>query len=69
MSDKWKVTHEKTSLFRTAVRGLFTAGLGPVVGGPDRVFTLENEQTGETRTITTNDPSTLGELIAKGEFD
>jgi len=69
MSDQWKVTHEKTSLFRTAVKSIFTCGLGPVVGGPERIYTLKNNETGEERTIITNDPSTIGPRIAEGDFD
>jgi hypothetical protein len=65
MSGNWKIIHQESGVVSDTVAQVFSLGSrsGPIT------FTIENEETGETREITAWDADEVGERIEAGEFD
>jgi hypothetical protein len=61
----WKIIHQESGVVGDAVAQIASLGQmsGPIT------FTIENEDTGETREVTAWDRDEIGERIAAGEFD
>jgi len=68
MSD-WKVIGKRDAIVRNLITDVLTCGLTAAAGHRDSVYTLEHKDTGEIRTITTEDNYTLGQRIADGDFN
>jgi hypothetical protein len=63
MSD-WKIVFEGSG--SELLMGALTFGLSTLDGHRD--YTVENTETGETRTVNARDPEEVGRMISRGQF-
>jgi len=66
MSD-WKIkgsTVTNSEMARFAVTG----GLSTILGPPEKHYSVENKESGETRRVTAHSAGEVGRKIARGEF-
>ncbi|MBI2579399.1 MAG: hypothetical protein HYW27_00680 [Candidatus Aenigmarchaeota archaeon] len=67
MSSKWDVTKVETDGVDAAAMSLANALPGPDVE-PLKTYTVQHEESGETRQVVARDETQLGEKIAEGKF-
>lgn len=65
MSGHWRIIHQESGVVSDIVAQVGSLGTmdGPIT------FTIEDEDTGETREVTAWSADEVGERIAAGEFD
>jgi hypothetical protein len=69
----WKVTGKREDPGEV-VLDIATAGIKPILENMlgverDKIYTVENKETGEVRHVTASNSTRLGERIAEGKFD
>jgi hypothetical protein len=65
MGGNWRIIHQESGVVGDAVAQIASLGAlsGPIT------FTIENDETGETREVVAWDAGEVGDRIAAGEFD
>lgn len=65
MGGHWKIIHQDSGIVSDITAQVLSGG---TLDGP-KTFTIENEETGETREVTAWSSDEVGDMIAAGDFD